>query len=65
MKNLDDFDKYAKGHQLKMKNMQVVVQMKILNTGSHFSEDKFNLALLYTVLLIIFVVLLGVNYKKY
>ena len=39
--------------------------MKILNTGSHFSEDKFNMALLYAVLLIIFIVLLGINYKKY
>lgn len=39
--------------------------MKILNSGSHFSEDKFNLALLYTVLFVVFVALLAVNYKKY
>lgn len=65
LNSLDDFDNYARGHHLSMKNMQVVVQMKILNTGSHFSEDKFNIALLYAVLLVIFVVLLGVNYKKY
>lgn len=62
LNSLEDFDRYARGHQLKMKNMQVVVQMKILNSGSHFSEDKFNLALLYGVLFIVFVVLLGVNY---
>ena len=65
LNSLEDFDRYAQGHQLKMKNMQVVVQMKILNSGSHFSEDKFNLALLYGVLFIVFVVLLGVNYQKY
>jgi len=39
--------------------------MKILNTGSHFSEDKFNMAILYAVLLCVFFTLLGVNYKKY
>lgn len=39
--------------------------MKILNSGSHFSEDKFNLALLYTVLFVVFVALLAVNYQKY
>lgn len=65
LKTLDDFDKYARGHHLNMKNMQVVVQMKILNTGSHFSEDKFNLAMLYGVLFIVFVALLAVNYRKY
>ena len=62
---MDAFDKYARGHHLHMKNMQVVVQMKILNSGSHFSEDKFNMAMIYAVLLIFFIVLLVVNYKKY
>ena len=45
--------------------MQVVVNLKILNSGSHFSEDKFNLALLYGVLFIVFVVILAVNFRKY
>lgn len=65
MKNLDDFDLYARNHGTKLKNMQVMVQMKVLNTGSHFSEDKFNMAILYAVLLCVFFTLLGVNYKKY
>lgn len=65
LKTLDDFDQYARGHHLSMKNMQAVVQMKILNSGSHFSEDKFNLAMLYGVLFIVFVVILAVNFKKY
>ena len=45
--------------------MQVVVNLKILNSGSHFSEDKFNLALLYGILFIVFVVILAVNFRKY
>lgn len=65
LKSLDDFDSYARGHHLNMKNMQVVVQMKILNTGSHFSEDKFNLAVVYVVLTVIFIAMAILNYQKY
>lgn len=42
-----------------------MINLKVLNTGSHFSEDKFNMAILYAVLLCVFFTLLGVNYKKY
>ena len=31
----------------------------------HFSEEKFNLAILYTVLLIVYISLAVINYKKY
>ena len=65
MEKIQDFDKYAKSHDLTMKNMPILVQLKILNTGSHFSEDKFNIAVLYAVLLLIFVALAAVNWKKY
>ena len=56
---------YAAGHKNQMKNMQIIVQLSILNSGSHFSEDKFNLAVLYIILLGIFVALAFVNHKKY
>ena len=45
--------------------MQILVQLEILNSGSHFSEEKFNLAILYTVLLMVYGALTVVNYKKY
>jgi len=45
--------------------MPVLVELEILNTGSHFSEDKFNLAILYAVLLFIFIALAILNYQKY
>jgi hypothetical protein len=45
--------------------MKIIVQLEILNTGSHFSEDKYNLAILYLILLVIFMALGFVNYKKY
>ena len=48
-----------------MKNMPVVVQLQIMNSGSHFSEDKFNLAIAYWLLLIIFITLASLNWKKY
>jgi hypothetical protein len=48
-----------------MKNMQIIVQLSILNSGSHFSEDKYNLAILYILLLGVFVVLAIINWKKY
>jgi hypothetical protein len=45
--------------------MEILVQLEILNSGSHFSEEKFNLAILYTVLLIVYISLAVVNFKKY
>jgi hypothetical protein len=45
--------------------MEIVVQLEILNSGSHFSEEKFNLAILYTVLLIVYISLAAVNFQKY
>ena len=45
--------------------MQILVQLEILNSGSHFSEEKFNLAILYAVLLMVYGALTVVNYKKY
>jgi hypothetical protein len=45
--------------------MEIVVQLEILNSGSHFSEEKFNLAILYTVLLIVYISLAVVNFQKY
>ena len=36
-----------------------------MNSGSHFSEDKYNLAIIYALLLLIFLVLTVVNFKKY
>jgi hypothetical protein len=63
--SLSDFASYAKENKLAMKNMNIIVQLNILNSGSHFSEDKFNLAILYVLLLTVFVVLAFINYKKY
>ena len=45
--------------------MQIIVQLNILNSGSHFSEDKYNLAILYTLLWAIFIVLAIINHRKY
>ena len=36
-----------------------------MNSGSHFSEDKFNLAIAYLILLLIFIALAALNWKKY
>ena len=36
-----------------------------MNSGSHFSEDKFNLAIAYMLLLLIFIALAALNWKKY
>jgi hypothetical protein len=63
--NLQDFADYARENHLKLDNMQILVQLEILNSGSHFSEEKFNLAILYTVLLMVYGALTVVNYKKY
>jgi len=45
--------------------MRVKIQLNIFNSGSHFSDDKYNLALLYVVLIFIFVALSATNYKRY
>ncbi|MFN9901253.1 MAG: hypothetical protein ACK55Z_21220 [bacterium] len=50
---------------MKIKNMEILVQLEIFNSGSHFSEEKFNLAILYTVLLVVYISLAVVNFKKY
>jgi hypothetical protein len=63
--NLQDFADYARENHLKLDNMQILVQLEILNSGSHFSEEKFNLAILYAVLLMVYGALTVVNYKKY
>ena len=55
----------AKEHHLKVRNMPIKVNLKILNTGSHFSEDKFNLAIVYVILLVIFIAMAILNWKKY
>ena len=65
MTNLQDFADYARENHLKLDNMQILVQLEILNSGSHFSEEKFNLAILYAVLLMVYGALTVVNYKKY
>jgi hypothetical protein len=36
-----------------------------MNSGSHFSEDKFNLAIVYALFLLILLVITVVNFKKY
>jgi len=36
-----------------------------MNSGSHFSEDKFNLAVIYVVLTFIFIAMAVLNYQKY
>ena len=48
-----------------MKQMPVRVQLTIFNTGSHFSEDKFNQAITYGVFLVVFIALSCTNYKRY
>ena len=45
--------------------MEILVQLEILNSGSHFSEEKFNLAILYSVLLVVYISLAIVNFRKY
>lgn len=48
-----------------MSSMQIVLQLKVLNNDSHFGEDKYGQAVLYVLLLIIFIALGVVNYQKY
>ena len=63
--NLFDFSKYAKKNKLSLRTMPIFVQIEILNNGSHFSEDKFNLAIVQALMMLIFVALAFVNFKKY
>ena len=46
-------------------NQSKTMQNTLMNSGSHFSEDKYNLAIVYALLLLIFLVLTVVNFKKY
>jgi hypothetical protein len=48
-----------------MVNMPIIIQLEILNTGSHFSEEKYNLMILYAILLVLFIALAHLNKKKY
>ena len=48
-----------------MTYMPVQVNLQILNSGSHFSEDKFNMAILYCVLIVIFGGMTIFTNKKY
>jgi len=43
----------------------VEVHLTVFNTGSHFSEDKYNLAIMQAVFLLVFVVLSATNYHRY
>jgi hypothetical protein len=45
--------------------MPILIQLEILNTGSHFSEDKYNLMILYSVMLLVFIAMAFLNKKKY
>ena len=45
--------------------MRVLVQLEIFNTGSHFSEDKYNLMILYAIMLLVFIAMAIINKKKY
>mmetsp|Transcript_1820 Transcript_1820/g.3195 ORF Transcript_1820/g.3195 Transcript_1820/m.3195 type:complete len:164 (-) Transcript_1820:803-1294(-) len=65
LNDLEDFGAYAKENHLKIRSLGVVVQIEIFNNGSHFSEDKFNLALMYCLLLLIFAALAVANYRRY
>mmetsp|Transcript_24215 Transcript_24215/g.37305 ORF Transcript_24215/g.37305 Transcript_24215/m.37305 type:complete len:120 (-) Transcript_24215:830-1189(-) len=62
LSSLFDFAKVAKANKQSMRTMPVVVQLEVLNSGSHFSEDKFNLAIAYWLLLLIFVGLTFANF---
>ncbi len=45
--------------------MEFVVQLEILNSGSHFSQEQYSLAIVQFILLIVFIFLAFVNYGKY
>jgi hypothetical protein len=63
--SLAEVGDFAKEHHLFMKNMIPKVQLSIYNTGSHFSEDKYHLAIMYACLLVLFGALAIYNWKKY
>lgn len=63
---LRDYQDYVKNHRgSSLKNVRIEVHLTIFNTGSHFSEDKFNLAIVQGVFLAVFIVLSITNYKRY
>lgn len=45
--------------------MPVRIQLTIYNTGSHFSEDKFNLMILHFVFLLVFLGLTVYNHRRF
>ncbi len=61
LETVADYSAYAQEHHLKMRNLGVVVTLEILNTGSHFSQENYNLAILYLLLLLVFTVLAIIN----
>ena len=48
-----------------MHSIQLTVQLKILNSGSHFGEDKFAMVILYAMLIVVFIGLAYVNWQRY
>ena len=65
LETLEDFNQMALSKHGEMKQMSVRVWLNIYNTGSHFSEDKYNQAITYAIFLIVFMALSGANYKRY
>ena len=66
LESLEDFQRFSKENfKHGLKQMPIRVQLTILNTGSHFSEDKFNLCILNFIFLFIFLGLSIVNFKRY
>jgi len=62
LKSLEDIRANAVGHHLRVRNMPIKVSLQIMNTGSHFSEEKFNLAIVHVVLTAVFVAMAILNY---
>ena len=65
LSNINEFGEFASSHHLKLKNMPIKVQLQIFNSGSHFSEDKYHLAILYALLWMGFIALTILNHRKY
>jgi len=63
--SIEEIGDFAKDHHLFMRNMRTKVQLTIYNSGSHFSEDKFHLAIMYGCLFVLFGALAIINWKKY
>jgi hypothetical protein len=63
--SLSEVSDFANDHHLFMRNMQTKVQLSLYNSGSHFSEDKYHLAIMYLCLLFLFGALAIYNWKKY